>query len=119
MCGQPATGSAKDRRTDPLIASKAASPRLFGAEPPRPGTGAIRIVDMSRDRRQWRRSIHWSEFGEFFRQTRTAFRQHENAKAELKGRDGAISFDLLEVEAGYQPNPNSPIRTSRWSHHPR
>ena len=62
-------------------------------------------------------SNSWAEFAGLFRQTRTAFLQHENAKAELKGlmpedakegighgvrakrsRAGAISFDLLEGE---------------------
>src|SRR5450755_1537729 len=88
-------------------------PRLFGAEPPRPRIEAIRIVDMSS-------SNAWAEFAAVFRQTRPAFLQHENAKAELKGlipedakeaeghgirakrsKSGAISFDLLEVEADY------------------
>ena len=87
-------------------------PRLFGAEPPRPRIEAIRVVDMSS-------SNSWAEFAGVFRQTRDAFLQHENAKAELKGlmpedakeasghgirakrsKSGAISFDLLEVEAG-------------------
>jgi predicted phage-related endonuclease len=89
------------------------TPRLFGAEPPRPRIEAIRIVDMSS-------SNAWAEFAGMFRQTRTAFLQHENAKTELKrlmpedakeaighglrakrSKSGAISFDLLEVEAGY------------------
>src|SRR3981081_340685 len=88
-------------------------PRLFGAEPPRPPIEAIRIVAMSS-------SNACAEFAGVFRQTRTAFLQHENAKTELKGlmpedakeatghgirakrsKSGAISFDLLEVEAGY------------------
>jgi predicted phage-related endonuclease len=88
-------------------------PRLFGAEAPRPRIEAVRIVDMSS-------SNAWAEFAGVFRQTRTAFLQHENAKTELKGlmpedakeamghgirakrsKSGAISFDLLEVEAGY------------------
>jgi predicted phage-related endonuclease len=88
-------------------------PRLFGAEPPRPRIEAVRVVDMSS-------SNAWAEFAAVFRQTRPAFLQHENAKAELKGlmpedakeaaghglrakrsKSGAISFDLLEVEAGY------------------
>ena len=62
----------------------------------------------------------WAEFAGVFRQTRPAFLEHENAKAELKGlmpedakeaighgirakrsKSGAVSFDLLEVEAGY------------------
>src|SRR5450432_2897798 len=87
--------------------------RLFGAEPPRPRIEAVRIVDMSS-------SNAWAEFAGVFRHTRPAFLQHENAKAELKGlmpedakeaaghgirakrsKSGAISFDLLEVEAGY------------------
>src|SRR6202140_2587616 len=89
------------------------APRLFGAEAPRPRIEAVRIVDMSS-------SNSWAEFAGVFRQTRTAFLQHENAKAELKGlvpedakeatrhgirakrsKSGAISFDFLEVEAGY------------------
>jgi predicted phage-related endonuclease len=88
-------------------------PRLFGAEPPRPRIEAVRVVDMNS-------SNAWAEFAAVFRQTRPAFLQHENAKAELKGlmpedakeaaghglrakrsKSGAISFDLLEVEAGY------------------
>jgi predicted phage-related endonuclease len=85
-------------------------PRLFGVEPPRPRIEAVRIVDMSS-------SNSWAEFAGVFRQTRTAFLQHENAKAELKAlmpedakeatghgirakrsKSSAISFDILEVE---------------------
>jgi predicted phage-related endonuclease len=88
-------------------------PRLFFAEPPRPRIEAIRVVDMSS-------SNAWAEFAAVFRQTRTAFLQHENAKAELKSlvpedakeaighgirakrsKSGAISFDLLELESGH------------------
>src|SRR5258708_5636407 len=88
-------------------------PRLFFAEPPRPRIEAIRVVDMSS-------SNAWAEFAAVFRQTRTAFLQHENAKVELKSlvpedakeaighgirakrsKSGAISFDLLEMEAGH------------------
>jgi predicted phage-related endonuclease len=88
-------------------------PRLFGAEPPRPRIEAVRVIDMSS-------SNAWAEFAGIFRQTRPAFLQHENAKAELKGlmredakeaaghglrakrsKSGAISFELLEVEASY------------------
>jgi predicted phage-related endonuclease len=88
-------------------------PRLFFAEPPRPRIEAVRVVDMSS-------SKAWAEMAGIFRQTRPAFLQHENAKAELKSlipedakeaaghglrakrsKSGAISFDLLEVEAGY------------------
>jgi hypothetical protein len=88
-------------------------PRVFGAEPPQPRIEAIRVVDMSS-------SNAWAEFAGAFRQSRPAFLQHENAKTELKSlmpedakeaighgirakrsKSGAISFDLLEVEAGY------------------
>src|SRR5215475_4385595 len=88
-------------------------PRLFFAEPPRPLIEAVRVVDMSS-------SNAWAEFAAVFRQTRTAFLQHENAKVELKSlvpedakeaighgirakrsKSGAISFDLLELEAGH------------------
>jgi hypothetical protein len=86
------------------------TPRLFGIELPRPRIEAVRVVDMSS-------SNSWAEFAGIFRQTRPAFLQHENAKAELKAlmpgdakealghgirakrsKSGAISFDLLEVE---------------------
>ena len=62
----------------------------------------------------------WGEFAGVFRQTRDAFLQHENAKAELKGlmpedakeamghgirakrsKSGAVSFDLVEMEASH------------------
>jgi predicted phage-related endonuclease len=85
------------------------TPHLFGVEPPRPRIEAIRIVDMSS-------SNAWAEFAALFRQTRPAFLQHENAKAELKGlmpedakeaighglrakrsKSGAVSFELLEL----------------------
>ena len=88
-------------------------PRLFFAESPRPRIEAIRVVDMSP-------SNAWAEFAAVFRQTRTAFVQHENTKIELKSlmpedakeaighgirakrsKSGAISFDLLELEGGH------------------
>jgi predicted phage-related endonuclease len=87
-------------------------PRLFGVEPPRPRIKAVRIVDMST-------SNSWAELAGLFRSTRSAFLEHERAKAELKGlmpedakeaigrgvrakrsKSGAISFDLLDVERG-------------------
>ena len=62
-------------------------------------------------------SNSWAEFAAVFRQTRTSFLQHENAKAELKSlmpedareaighglrakrsKSDAISFDLLALE---------------------
>ena len=85
-------------------------PRLFLAEPPRVRIEAVRIVDMSS-------SNSWAEFAGVFSRTRSAFLEHENAKAELKAlmpedakeaighgvrakrsKSGAISFDLVEAE---------------------
>jgi YqaJ-like viral recombinase domain len=87
-------------------------PVLFGIEPPRPRIEAIRIVDMSS-------SNSWAEFAALFRTTRGAFLDHERAKAELKtlmpedakeaighgvrakrSKSGAVSFDVLDTEAG-------------------
>ncbi len=87
-------------------------PRLFGIEPPRARIAAVRIVDMAS-------SNAWAEFAAVFRSTRSAFLEHEKAKAELKGlmpedakeaighgirarrsKSGAVSFDLLEMEGG-------------------
>ena len=86
-------------------------PHLINAEPPRPRVEAIRIVDMSA-------SNSWAEFAALFRNTRSAFLDHERAKSELKAlmpedareaighgvkakrsKSGAVSFDLLETEA--------------------
>jgi putative phage-type endonuclease len=90
-------------------------PHLINAEPPRPRIEAIRIVDMSS-------SNSWAEFAALFRNTRSAFLDHERAKSELKklipedakeaighgvrakrSRSGAVSFDVLETEATYAP----------------
>ena len=90
-------------------------PRLFGVEPPRPRIAAVRIVDMSS-------SNTWAEFAGVFCRTRSAFLEHESAKAELKGlmpedakeamghcvrakrsKSGAVSFDVLSVEAADAP----------------
>jgi predicted phage-related endonuclease len=87
-------------------------PRLFGVEPLRPRIEAVRTVDMGS-------SNSWAEFAGIFRSTRQAFLEHEKSKSELKAlmpedakeavghgvrakrsKSGAISFDLLEVEAG-------------------
>jgi hypothetical protein len=86
-------------------------PRVFGVEPPKPRIEAVRIVDMSA-------SNSWAEFAGLFRHTRQAFLEHERSKAELKSlmpddakeaighgvrgrrsKSGAVSFDLLDVEA--------------------
>ncbi len=85
------------------------TPHLFGIEPPRPRLEAVRIVDMTA-------SNSWAEFAATFRRTRSAYQEHEGAKAELKklvpedvkeaighglrakrSKSGAISFDLMEV----------------------
>ena len=87
------------------------TPHLINAEPPRPRIEAIRIVDMSA-------SNSWAEFAALFRNTRSAFLDHERAKSELKAlmpddakeaighgvkakrsKSGAVSFDVLELEA--------------------
>src|SRR5262245_2617287 len=52
-------------------------PHLIMAEPPRPRIEAVRIVDMSS-------SNSWAEFAALFRNTRSAFLDHERAKSELK-----------------------------------
>jgi hypothetical protein len=86
-------------------------PRPFLAEPPRVRIEAVRIVDMSS-------SNSWAEFAGVFRRTRSAFLEHENAKADLKSlmpedakeaighgirakrsRSGAVSFDVTDIEA--------------------
>ena len=89
------------------------TPHLFGVEPPRPRLEAVRIVDMSA-------SNSWADFAATFRRTRPAYQEHEAAKADLKklvpedareavghglrakrSKSGAVSFDLLDVEAGH------------------
>jgi hypothetical protein len=91
------------------------TPHLINAAPPRPRIEAIRIVDMSA-------SNSWAEFAVLFRNTRSAFLDHERAKSELKAlmpedpkeaighgvkakrsKSGAVSFDVLETEATYAP----------------
>jgi len=88
-------------------------PRLFGADPPKPRIEAVRIVDMNA-------SNSWAEFAGLFRSTRQAFLDHERSKTELKAlmpedakeaighgvrakrsKSGAVSFDLLDVEADH------------------
>jgi putative phage-type endonuclease len=90
-------------------------PRLFGVEPPRPRIEAVRIVDMGV-------SNSWAEFAAVFLTTRSAFVEHEKAKAELKGlmpedakeafghgirakrsKSGAVSFEVLDEEAEDAP----------------
>src|SRR6516165_4412860 len=88
-------------------------PRLFGIEPPRPRIEAVRTVDMSG-------SNAWAEFANLYRLTRRAALDHDRAKTELKAlvpedakeasghgvrakrsKSGAISFELLAVEASH------------------
>jgi predicted phage-related endonuclease len=87
-------------------------PTPFGVEPPRPRVEAVRIVDMNS-------SNAWAEFAAIYSRTRSAHLEHEQSKADLKSlmpddaqhaighgvrakrsKSGAISFDLLSVEAG-------------------
>lgn len=89
------------------------TPRLFGVEPPRPRVQAVRIVDMSG-------SNSWAEFAGIFCQTRSAYLDHDAAKAELKNlmpedateavghgirakrsKSGAVSFELYQPESGH------------------
>ena len=84
------------------------APTLFGVEPPKPRIEAVRIVDMTS-------SNAWAEFAAIFSRTRSAYLEHEQAKAELKSlmpedaqqavghgvrakrsKSRAISFDLVE-----------------------
>jgi hypothetical protein len=65
-------------------------------------------------------SNSWAEFAATFRRTRPAYQEHEAAKADLKklvpedareavghglrakrSKSGAVSFDLLDLEAGH------------------
>jgi predicted phage-related endonuclease len=90
-------------------------PHLFGIEPPRPRLEAVRVVDMSA-------SNSWAELTAIYRKTRDAHQEHEGAKADLKklvpedakeaighglrakrSKSGAISFDLLDLEAADAP----------------
>jgi predicted phage-related endonuclease len=89
------------------------SPHLFGIEPPRPRVKAVRTVDMSG-------SNAWAEFANLYRLTRSAALDHDRAKSELKAlvpedgkeasgygvlakrsKSGAISFEVLDVEAAH------------------
>jgi predicted phage-related endonuclease len=91
------------------------TPRLFGVEPPRPRLEAVWVVDMSA-------SNSWAEFATVYRRTRPAFQEHEGAKADLKklvpedakeavghgirakrSKSGAVSFDLMDMEAADAP----------------
>src|ERR1700716_2056345 len=91
------------------------TPRLFGIDPPRPRLEAVRVVDMSA-------SNSWAEFATSYRRTRTAYQEHEAAKADLKklvpedakeatghglrakrSKSGAISFDLVDAELADAP----------------
>jgi predicted phage-related endonuclease len=88
-------------------------PVLFDCEPPRPRIEAVRVVDMNA-------SNSWAEFASLFCETRQAHAEHERAKSELRAlmpedakeaighgirakrsKSGAISFDLLWMEASH------------------
>ena len=68
-------------------------PNLFGVEPPKPRIEAVRIVDMTS-------SNAWAEFAAIFSRTRSAYLEHEQAKAELK-------TDARGCSAGDWPWPSS------------
>ena len=89
------------------------TPALFDCEPPKPRIEAVRVVDMNA-------SNSWAEFAGLFFQTRQAHAEHERAKSELRAlmpedakeaighgirakrsKTGAISFDLVGMEAGH------------------
>ena len=89
------------------------TPALFDCEPPRPRIEAVRMVDMNA-------SNSWAEFASLFCETRQAHADHERAKSELRAlmpedakearghgirakrsKSGAISFDLVEMEAAH------------------
>ncbi len=88
-------------------------PPLRGSNRRGPRVEAIRIVDMNE-------SNSWAELAALFCATRSAFLEHERAKAELKAlmpedakeatghgvrakrsKSGAISFDLLDQRGGH------------------
>src|SRR6266567_473946 len=90
-------------------------PYLFGIEPPRARIEAVRVVDMSS-------SNSWAELAGIFLKTREAHLEHERAKTQLKvllpedakegighgirarrSKSGAISFDVLTMEAAHAP----------------
>jgi predicted phage-related endonuclease len=89
------------------------APRLFGIEPSRSRVEAVRTVDMSG-------SNAWAELANLYRLTRSAALDHDRAKSELKtlvpenakeasgyglrakrSKSGAISFEILDVEADH------------------
>jgi predicted phage-related endonuclease len=89
------------------------TPALFDCDPPKPRIEAVRVVDMNA-------SNSWAEFAGLFCETRTAHANHERAKSELKSlmpedakeamghgirakrsKSGAVSFDLVEMEASH------------------
>jgi predicted phage-related endonuclease len=89
------------------------TPALFDCETPKPRIEAIRVVDMNA-------SNSWAEFASLFCETRQAHAEHERAKNELRAlmpedakeatghgirakrsKSGAISFDLIGMEAGH------------------
>jgi predicted phage-related endonuclease len=88
-------------------------PVLFDCEPPKARIEAVRVVDMNN-------SNSWAEFAALFCETREAHATHERAKSELKvlmpedakeamghgirakrSKSGAISLDLVEMEASH------------------
>lgn len=88
-------------------------PALFEGEPTKPRIEAIRIVDMNV-------SNAWAEFAALYRESRSAYLDHERAKSELKAlmpadakeamghgirakrsKSSAVTFDLLDQEVSH------------------
>jgi predicted phage-related endonuclease len=82
-------------------------PRVFGIDPPKAKVAAVRVADMAG-------SNAWAEHAAIYLRTRSAYLEHENAKAELKplvpddareafghgvrakrSKSGAISFEPM------------------------
>ena len=115
-CRSALSAPSPDRREEVLACvENGEPPRLFDIEPPRPRIEAVRVVDMST-------SNAWAEFAALYRNTRSAYLDHERAKSELKAlvpedakeaighgirarrsKAGAVSFDLLDVENARAP----------------
>ena len=90
----------------------AATPALFGIEPPKPRIEAVRIVDMSA-------SNAWGEFAAIFSRTRWAHLEHEQSKAELKSLMPEDADELRPRRSGQPLQIRSsqlrPPQSRRWT----
>jgi hypothetical protein len=85
------------------------TPHLVNAEPPRPRIEAIRIVDMSS-------SNSWAEFAALFRNTRSAFLDHERAKSELNRDSPDESQTGINVRVFPDPLARQTRGADRYQH---